>query len=265
MSAALDAARTRLRETLGPYGLWRRGGVPIDFATEAERLAVTQRLVVATGIVNIWTAEAGEVADSYHRIEAAHPGRFILGIGPGHPERVEQAARPYGPLVDYLDALEARGVPATRLVLAALGDRILRLSAERALGAHPYFVTPAHAVRARSVLGPSPLLVPEVRVALEADPAAARARLRPGMRYYFELANYRNNLLRLGVAEEMLDPERDDAIDLLAVHGDAGQVRARVDAHLAAGADHVLLQLVPADEAGLVDELRRLGAALGLG
>ncbi|MBO9578828.1 MAG: TIGR03620 family F420-dependent LLM class oxidoreductase [Microbacteriaceae bacterium] len=287
MSATLDAERARLRTVFGPYGVWRgRPGVPAGFAEEVEQLgfgslwlggspaadlaaieeilARTERLLVATGIVNVWTADAAQVADSFHRIDAVHPGRFILGVGPGHPERVEQAARPYGPLVEYLDVLEARGVPASRLALAALGDRVLALAGERTLGAHPYFVPPAHTVRARSVLGPSPLLVPEVRVAPEADAAAARDRLRAGMAPYFALANYRNNLLRLGCLDAELDAERDEAIDLVAVHGDAAGIRAGVDAHLAAGADHVLAQVVPASEDELLPDLRRVAAALGL-
>lgn len=288
MNAILEAERARLRGVFGPYGIWRgRPGVPLDFAVEVERLGfgslwgggspaadlleierildATERLVVATGIVNIWTADAAEVADSFHRVEEAHPGRFILGIGPGHPERVEQAARPYGPLVEYLDALESRGVPPTRLALAALGDRILALAGERTLGAHPYFVTPRHTARARAVLGPSPLLVPEVRVAVESDPATARERLRPGMAFYFPLTNYRNNLLRLGYNEEELDADRDDAIDLLAVWGDAPAIKAGLDAHLDAGADHVVAQLVPNAEDELIADLRRLASALGLG
>jgi probable F420-dependent oxidoreductase len=286
MSAILDAERDRLRGVMGPYGIWRgRPGVPLDFAVEVERLGfgslwvggspaadlvvveaildATDQLIVATGIVNIWSAEVEEVADSFHRIDAAHPGRFILGVGPGHPERVEQAARPYGPLVEYLDVLESRGVPQERLALAALGDRILALAGERTLGAHPYFVPPAHTARAREVLGPRPLLVPEVRTAVTADPTQARDRLRPELVPYFGLTNYRGNLLRLGYTEEELDPDLDSAIDELAVWGDGPALRSGLDAHLAAGADHVLAQLVAEDE-HLIEDLRHLAAALEL-
>jgi len=287
MSAELEAERTRLRETLGPYGLWRRGpDATAEFAAEADRLgfgsiwvggsppadlagveallAATERIVVATGIVNIWTADATAIADSWARLEERYPGRFILGVGPGHPERVEQAARPYGPLVEYLDVLETRGVPPHRIALAALGDRVLALAGERTLGAHPYFVPPLHTAHARSVLGPSPLLLPEARVTLESDAARAREVLRPGMTMYFPLQNYRRNLLRLGYAEEWLSVENDAAIDEIATWGDAAAVRAGLDAHLEAGADHVLAQLVVPEGADPLAELRRLAQALDL-
>jgi len=288
MSAQLEAERVRLRGALGRYGIWRgRPGVPIDYAVEADRLgfgslwaggspaadlvaveeilAATQRIIVATGIVNIWSADVGQLADSFHRIEERHPGRFVLGIGPGHPERIEQAAKPYSALVDYLDALEARGVPAHRLALAALGPRITALAGERTLGAHPYFVPAAHAAAAREVLGPSPLLIPEARIALEPDADRARELLRPGMAFYFALTNYRSNLVRLGLPDEQLDAERDEAIDALAIWGGPDRIREGLDGYLAAGADHVLAQVIAPDGADLVAELRRLAAALGLG
>ncbi len=283
----LDEERDRLRTALGRYGIWRgRPGVPVEFAVEAERLgfgslwtggspdsslaaqeellAATERIIIATGIVNIWTADAAEVADSFLRLDAAHPGRFLLGIGAGHPERVEAARHPLGPTTEYLDVLESRGVPRTRLVIAALGDRMLRLAGERTLGTHPYFVTPEHASRAREILGPSPLIIPEQRVALEADPDAARELLRPGMAFYFPLFAYRSNLLRVGVPESVLDPDNDEGIDRLAVWGTPERIKAGLDAHLEAGADHVLAQLVVPEGRDLVADLRALAVALGL-
>ncbi len=285
MTSPLELARADLRHRIGSTGIWRRspgldpalaataersgfgsfwvgGSPPADLGIVEAVLEATERIVVATGIVNIWTANAREVAASYHRIEAAHPGRFILGIGAGHPERHEQAAKPYTGLVDYLDLLEAEGVPGDRLVLAALGDRVLRLSAARTLGAHPYFVPPAHSSRARAVMGPSALLVPEQRILLETDPTLARDTLRPGMGYYFDLTNYRTNLLRLGLDETEIDAHSDAAVDELAAWGDGAAVRTRLDAQIAAGADHVVAQIVVpegADETGLIEAL---GAAL---
>jgi len=287
MEAALAAERARLRSRLGRFGVWRgRPGVTPEYAAAAERagfgsvwiggsppadlagvdaaLAATERIVVATGIVNIWTADAGEVAESVHRIDEAHPGRFVLGIGVGHPEREQRARKPYGAVVEYLDALEARGVPPERLALAALGDRMLALAGERTLGAHPYFTPPEHSRRAREVLGDSPLLIPEQRVALETEPAAARSLLRPGMTSYFGLRNYRANLLRLGFAEEELDVERDDAIDRLATWGEADRIRGRFAEHLEAGADHVLAQLILPEGSDVASGLERLAAILGL-
>jgi len=284
----LEEERTRLRAAMGRYGVWRRssditpelavqaeslgfgslwaGGSPGAGLSEIEAfLAATERIVVATGIVNIWLADPHELAASFHRIEAAHPGRFILGIGPGHPENTEQATRPYSGLVAYLDALEADGVPADRLMLAALGDRVLALAGERTLGAHPYFVPPEHSARAREVLGAGPLLVPEQRVLLEADPTAARDGLRSGMRRYFELHNYRANLLRVGMEAAEVDAVSDVAVDHVAVWGDDARVRAGIDAQLEAGADHVAVQLITADPAGVTSALPQLATLLGLG
>ncbi len=285
----LDDERARFRATMGKYGIWmgRYGGGPSpELAVETERLgfgslwvggspggglegpesllAATERLIVATGIVNIWRADPHEIAASFHRIEAAYPGRFILGIGAGHPENEAQAAKPYAALVAYLDALEADGVPQHRLAMAALGDRVLALAGERTLGAHPYFVPPQHTVRARGILGAAPLLVPEQRVLLETDPATARAVLRPGMEFYFALRNYRANLLRLGYTAEELDAATDSVIDRIAVWGEAARVRAGVDAQLDAGADHVVVQLAGPDGFQAVPLLPQLAAALGL-
>ncbi len=284
----LDTERARFRAALGRYGIWRRGvDLTPELAAEIERfgfgslwiggspaadllateslLAATQRLVVATGIVNIWRAEPRVVAASFHRIEAAHPGRFILGVGAGHPENEAQAAKPYAALVAYLDTLAEEGVPAHRVALAALGDRVLALAGERTLGAHPYFVPPEHTARARGILGPGPLLVPEQRVVLEADAAIARDIVRPGMLPYFALRNYRSNLLRLGMDPAELDAASDAAVDRIAVWGDAARVRAGVDAHLTAGADHVAVQIIGSAPTGVTSQLPLLAKALGLG
>jgi len=285
MTSPLELARDDLRQRMGRYGLWRRSpGLDPALATAAERagygsfwiggsppadldlvqavLDATERIVIATGIVNIWAADAREVAASYHRIEAAHPGRFILGIGAGHPENHEQAAKPYTGLVDYLDVLDAEGVPPEGRVLAALGDRVLRLAAERSLGAHPYFVPPTHSSRARRVMGAAALLIPEQRVLLETDSSTARDVLRPGMVRYFDLTNYRANLVRLGYDEAPLLAHSDASVDALAAWGDGAAVRMRLDAHLKAGADHVLAQLVVPDGADEEALIQSLGDAL---
>ncbi len=135
----------------------------------------TTALKVATGIVNIWTADARTVAESFHRINTAHPGRFVFGIGAGHPEHTEQYRKPYDALVDYLDELDEYGVPATQRVLAALGPRVLRLAAERTAGAHPYNTTPEHTAQARKIIGPNALLAPEHKVLSIADAEEALA------------------------------------------------------------------------------------------
>src|ERR1700722_20168523 len=198
----LTAERARFLESLGYETVWQGGSPPADLAHVEALLDATSVLKVATGIVNVWTADAADIARSYHRIEAAHPGRFLLGIGVGHPEAIARYHSPYQALVEYLDVLDAEGVPVERRVLAALGPRVLRLAAARTAGAHPYLVTPEHTRLAREILGPDKILAPEQRVVLEADPARARAAGRPSVKPYLRLSNYTANLQRLGFTQQ---------------------------------------------------------------
>ena len=148
-------------EALGYGAIWVGGSPPGDLGVVERLLDMTERIVVATGIVNVWQDDAATVGASYHRITARHPGRFLLGLGIGHPEATQRYRQPYATLVSYLDRLDDLKVPAEGRVLAALGPRVLRLSAERAAGAHPYLVTPEHTRQARQILGDGPLLAPE--------------------------------------------------------------------------------------------------------
>jgi len=162
-------------ERLGYATLWVTGSPAAELSFAEPLLESTTALKVATGIVNIWTADAKTVAASFHRINTAHPGRFVLGIGAGHPEHTEQYRTPYDALVDYLDELDEYRVPASQRVLAALGPRVLRLAAERTAGAHPYNTTPEHTAQARDIIGPNALLAPEHKVLPIADAEEARA------------------------------------------------------------------------------------------
>ena len=144
-------------ERLGYGAIWIGGSPSGDLRLAEQLLDATTTLTVATGIVNIWKDEAEPVAASYHRIEARHPGRFLLGIGVGHPEAIgARYAKPYEALVGYLDELDAAQVPIGHRVLAALGPKMLKLSAERAAGAHPYLTTPEHTRNARAIASTSP-------------------------------------------------------------------------------------------------------------
>jgi probable F420-dependent oxidoreductase len=157
------------------YGtLWLDGSPPADLAFAERLLDATTRLVVGTSVVNVWTAEAETVAASYHRIVAKHPGRFLLGVGIGHREVHAEYASPYGTLVSYLDALADAGVPAGRIVVAALGPKMLRLAGDRTAGTVPCLVTPDHTRRARAVLGAGKLVLPGHFALIEPDPARAR-------------------------------------------------------------------------------------------
>ncbi|HVT68802.1 MAG TPA: LLM class F420-dependent oxidoreductase [Trebonia sp.] len=265
-AALLTPQRAGLLESLGYGTIWQGGSPPADLSHVTALLEATSKITLATGIVNVWTAPAAEVAKSYHRIEAAHPGRFLLGIGIGHPEAISTYRSPYQTLVDYLDVLDAEGVPAERRVLAALGPRVLRLARDRTAGAHPYLITPEHTRQAREILGPGKLLAPEQRVVLEADPEAARAVGRPSVaRPYLGLTNYVSNLKRLGFSEQdVASPGSDALIDALVVYGDDAGIRRRFEEHFAAGADHVAVQLVAGRGDDVDAAFRRLAEILPL-
>ena len=172
-------AQAKEIEALGYGSVWVGGSPPAELAWVEPILEATTTLQVATGIVNIWSAPAQPVADSFHRIDRAYPGRFLLGIGVGHPEAVSEYRKPYDALVQYLDQLDEYGVPANRRVVAALGPQVLKLSARRSAGAHPYLTTPEHTAQARELIGPSAFLAPEHKAILTTDaerraPSAAR-------------------------------------------------------------------------------------------
>lgn len=250
-------------ERLGFGTLWLGGSPTADLEPVATALAATSRLAVATGIVNIWAASAEEVADAYGRLESAYPGRFLLGIGAGHRELDgPEAVRPLRGMRDYLDVLDGAGVPADRRVLAALGPKMLELSAERAAGAHPYLVNPAYTRTARGILGDGPLLAPEHKLVLGTDTGVTRRQARQGMSYYLEMRNYAANLERLGFGgADLADGGSDALIDDLVAQGSPENVAAVLRTHLDAGADHVVAQPLPG-ECGLLGTLSRLAPAL---
>jgi len=252
-------------EQLGYGAVWIGGSPPADLELAESLLAATDRLVVATGIVNMWGSPASEVATSYLRIAQRYPDRFLLGVGVGHPEAVKEYKKPYATIIDYLDELDAGGVPIAGRALAALGPKVLAVARDRTAGAHPYLTTPRHTAEARAILGDGPLLAPEQKVVLDTDVERARAIGREKVRNpYLKLANYRNNLLREGITEEDLDTASDAVVDALAIHGDAATVAAGLTAHLDAGADHVCAQVLVSDDAEYVPALTTLAEALEL-
>lgn len=271
---------------LGRIGIWQRhGSLDEDFAVKAERLGygaiwiggspgggleqverlldATGTIAVATGIVNIWRDDAPTIAASYRRIADRHPNRFLLGVGVGHPEQAVPYERPYQALVAYLDELDRGGVPEDGRALAALGPKVLRLAADRAAGAHPYLTTPAHTAWAREQVGSGPLLAPEHKVVLEADPDRARAIGRSSVAPYLKLVNYASNLRRIGFTDaDLAGGGSDRLVDELALHGDAEAIGRGVTAHLDAGADHVCVQVLGDDP---MAGYRALAEALSLG
>ena len=232
-------------ESLGYAAIWIGGSPDADLAWVDAALANTDSVQLATGIVNIWTAPAPAVAESFQRIESAHPGRFLLGIGVGHREHTQEYAKPYDALVSYLDELDAAMVPTSRRVLAALGPRVLRLSAERSAGAHPYLTTPEHTAKARELVGSSVFLAPEHKVVLTTDRDEARAIGRRYLEHYLGLSNYVNNFLRMGFTEDdVRKPGSDKLVDAMVAYGTPDAIAQRLNEHLEAGADHVGIQVL---------------------
>jgi probable F420-dependent oxidoreductase len=230
---------------IGYSAVWISGTRDADLAIADSVLAATETLTVATGVVNIWYFEANAIAATYHRLEASYPGRFLLGIGAGHRELGSDFPSPYQAMVDYLDALDRRGVPKDRRVLAALGPRMLRLAAERSAGAYPFLVTPAYTRQARQLVGPDALLAVEHKVAL-GDDARSRTAGREAIGVNLRLANYRANLLRMGFGDDDFAHDGSDAlVDALLAHGDPATAATQLRAHLEAGASHLVVNAVP--------------------
>ena len=274
----------RLAKALGPVGVWSWAlqrlpaveegaaaralealGLPVAWIPEtlanrelfshaAVLLAATERLVVASGIASIHARDPLAMANGARTLGEAYPGRFVLGIGVSHAPSVAVRGGTYGRPLEtiraYLDAMAATEYgapqpdPPVPLVLAALGPRMLELAAERADGAHPYFVPVEHTAFARRHLGPEPCLVVEQTAVLTADPAEGRRIGRGFAKGYLALPNYANNLRRMGWDEADLAGDGSDRlIDAVIAWGDVDAIVERVRAHLDAGADHVCLQV----------------------
>ncbi|AEW95344.1 MULTISPECIES: LLM class F420-dependent oxidoreductase [Streptomycetaceae] len=254
-------------EELGYSALWIGGSSDVSDAVPI--VEATSSITVATGILNIWHHDAADVAARHTSLTAAHPGRFLLGLGAGHSQIDAAYQRPYSATVSYLDALDTAQppVPAAERVLAALGPKMLKLSRDRAAGAHPYLVTPEYVAQARATLGDGPLLAPELKVVLESDPDRARTIARGYLSRYLGLSNYTSNFLRLGFTEDDFpDGGSDRLIDALFAWGTPETVRKRTEEFLAAGADHLALQVVdqPSGPGLTRPEWRRLAEALEL-
>jgi probable F420-dependent oxidoreductase len=260
----LSRDQLRAIDDLGYGAIWAGGSPAAELFWVEPLLDPTTHLKVATGIVNIWTAEPGPVSESYHRIDTAYPGRFLLGIGVGHPEAGHEYKKPYDALVDYLDKLDEYGVPQERRVVAALGPRVLKLSAQRSAGPHPYLTTPEHTAEARRLLGPDAFIAPEHKVVLTTDAEKARAVGRKALDIYLSLTNYLNSWKRLGFTDDDLaKPGSDRLVDALVAYGTVEDVAARLEAHRDAGADHVPVQVLTGPDK-LVDALAELAGPLGL-
>lgn len=261
---------------------WGHVWLPESFGREVVSLATaclaaTSRMVVATGIANIWARDPLALRGAQQLLGEAFPDRFLLGVGVSHPGVAKRRSGasagdvpPLRRLCDYLDGMDSapyRGhvaAPPPR-VIAALGPRMLELARDRTEGAHTYNSPAAHTARAREILGPDRLLIPEVKVVLGRSTADARELARKNLPV--QLPSYRANLLRSGFTEQDLaDGASDRVVDALVALGDLDAVRARVAEHLAAGADQVALNVLvergrtPAAEWDTLAELARADA-----
>lgn len=257
-------------DELGFKALWIPdvGGPVLDAV--GRLMAATKRTVIATGILNLWMHSPADVAESYASLTAEHGDRFLLGIGVSHAPLIDAGEpgryrKPLAATAAFLDGLDAapRPVPVDRRVLAALGPKMLTLSATRGRGAHPYLVTPDHTASARATLGAGPLLLPEQTVILTDSADEARSIGKDWLRAYLALPNYANNLLRSGFTEDDVAQVSDRLFDAIIAWGGEEAILRRVAEHRDAGADHVCVQVLLADPTAFPrEEWRRIAAAL---
>ena len=251
-------------EALGFGAIWFPEGMGREALTNAGLLlAGTRRIVVATGIANIYARDPVAMAAAQHTLAEAYPARFLLGLGVSHAAIVEEIRghryeKPVAAMRAYLDAMDRapyRALPPPCRpvrVLAALGPMMLRLAAERAAGAHSYNVPPEHTAQARNIMGPGPLLIPEQAVLFETHPTRAREIARAHLSRYFALPNYLNQFLRLGFADaDFAQGGSHRLVDAIVAWGDLRTIIDRVRAHQSAGADHVCIQVLTPDPRAL--------------
>ena len=272
-----DARRAaQLVEELGFGALWLAEAVGRDpFSAAAILLSTTERLPLATGIASIYARDPMAMVAAQKTLAEAFPGRFLLGLGVSHHTLVEGVrqhdySKPYSHMSQYLDQMDAALYMShgpelePGRVLAALGPKMLELSATKANGAHPYLTTPAHTAEARKVMGTDALLAPEQMVVLSTDAAEARRIARGALTMYLGLPNYTNSFKRFGFTDEdCANGGSDRLIDALVAWGTAEQIATRVAEHHAAGADHVCVQVLNG-EMGIMPsaEWRELAPAL---
>ncbi len=276
MNAAAAAAFARRVEEWGYGALWMPESRGRDaLVLSSWLLANTKNLIVATGIANIYARDPMAMANGQRTLAEQSGGRFLLGVGVSHRPMVEGLrghayGRPVATMRAYLEAMRKapyQAVPPAEppaMVVAALGPRMMALSAELADGAHPYNTTPQHTAEARAILGPGKLLCPEVWVLRETDPAVARRAAREALSHYLQLENYVNAWRGQGFGDDDLAGGGSDRfIDAIVAWGDDAAIRARIRQHWGAGADHVCIQPIGREGGREVDEtiLDRLAPA----
>lgn len=276
VSATRLAAFALRVEALGYSTLWMPEAFGRNsFVVSSWLLANTTKLQVATGIVSIYSQDPIATRGAADALNEQSGGRFLLGLGVSHREAVEgmrghDYGKPVSAMRSYLDAvgkapyLAAPPAEPTPIVIAGLREKMIALSGEQALGAHTYNVTPDHTAKARSILGPDKLLCVEQPMILETDPSQARRIARAELELYLGLNNYRNSWRDLGFSDEDLaNGGSDHFIDTLVAWGDEDALRARIDAHLNAGATQVCIKALAPDGSTDMRILNRLAPTPG--
>ncbi len=262
-------------ESMGWPTMWIPETVSRDpFVSASVILEATSNLKVATGIASIWARDPMTTSNASKTLNEAYDGRFLLGLGVSHHTltswvRKHDYSKPLTKMREYLERMDAsmfHGVepaePPSR-VLAALGPKMLELSASAADGCHPYFVPVEHTAIARAAVGPDKIVATEQMVVLETDPSVARDIARKHMAVYLGLPNYANNLMRLGYTEEELTNADDRVVDAIVAWGSLDTIATRVNDHLDAGASHVCVQVLQEDQRAIPsDAWRELAGAL---
>ena len=268
MSAATAAAFTKRVEDRGYGALWIPEGRGRNaLVLSSWLLCHTKRLIVATGIANIYARDPVAMAGGQRALAEQSDGRFLLGVGVSHRPTVEGVrghtyGKPVPMMRAYLQAMREApyGAPQPSArpltIVAALGPRMMALSSELADGAHPYNTTPEHSAQARTILGSGKLLCPEVWVLLETDRVKARSAARRTLSRYLQLENYVNGWRRQGFSDaDLAGGGSDRFLDAMVAWGDEGAIRARIQQHWDAGADHVCIQPIsPPDSQDTIAE-----------
>ena len=259
-------------EGLGYSALWIPDVGGDVWTPLSNLLTATRSATIATGILNVWMHSPDETAAQHATLTARHGHRFLCGVGVSHRpliDRINEAGtyqKPIEKVASFLDGLDAADPPLSpgERCIAALGPRMLELSAARSSGTHPYLVTPEHTAIARAAVGPDRLVASEQAVVLDTNPDSARATARTHLEVYLGLPNYTNNWKRIGFTDDDLaDGGSDALVDALVAWGDADAIVARVQAHRDAGASHVCIQALEPDPRAMpAGQWRELAAAL---
>ena len=257
-------AAAKVAQDLG-YGTFWVGGSP-RLAALRPALEATDAITLGTSIVNVWQYEPAQLCAEFSALEADFPGRVIVGIGIGHPEATSEYEKPLTKMTHFLDGIAAAAdpIPADRMIVAALGPRMLELSGERTLGTIPYFVPPEHTAYARERLAPPALVAPELAIVVDEDRSRAAATARAYAKMYLGLTNYTANLKRFGFSDaDIADGGSDRLMDIVVPQGSAAALAEHLEAHRAAGADHVCIQTLGGEGVPEAD-WAAMASALGL-